>query len=88
MNEKEILTAEKFRSDIYWALSRCYSPAEKRIGDVLKVLEAGLCATGSSAISQAVMMRSELKTDVTVEDIEVQFADHARRLGPNKSHGQ
>ena len=74
MNDKEILRVEKYRGDIYWALSRCYSPPEKSIGDVLKRLEAGLCATGSNAISPAVMMRSELKTAVTVEDLEVQFA--------------
>jgi len=74
MNEKEILRVEKYRSEIYWALSRCYSPPEKSIDAVLKRLEAGLCATGSNAISQAVMMRSELKTAVTFQDIEVQFA--------------
>ena len=74
MNEKEILGFEKYRGEIYWALSRCYSPPEKSIGDVLKILEAGLCATGSQAISQAVMMRSELKRGVTVENLDVQFA--------------
>ena len=74
MNEKEILSVEYYRSEVYRALSICYSPPQKNIGDVLKRLEAGLCATGSSAISQVVLMRNELKAAVTVEDFEVQFA--------------
>lgn len=74
MKDKEILSIEKYRSDIYRALSSCYNPPEKSIGDNLKRLEAGLCATGSNAISQVVMMRGELNTAVTVFDLEVQFA--------------
>jgi len=74
MKDKEILSVEKYRSDIYRALSSCYNPPEKGIGDVLKRLEAGLCAMGSNAISQVVMMRSELNTGVTVDDLKIQFA--------------
>lgn len=74
MNEREILSVERYRSEIYWALSKCYTPPEESIGEVLKTLEAGLCATGSNAISQAVMMGRELKAAVTIGDLEVQFA--------------
>lgn len=74
MKDKEILSVEKYRSDIYRALSSCYNPPEKGISDVLKRLEAGLRATGSNAISQVVMMLSELDTGVTVGDLKVQFA--------------
>ena len=74
MKDKEILSVEKYRSDIYRALSSCYNPPEKGISDVLKRLEAGLCATGSNAISQVVMMRNELNTGVTVNDLKIQFA--------------
>ena len=74
MNDKEILSNEKYRSDIYRALSSCYNPPGIGIGDDLKRLEAGLCATRSNAISQVVMMRSELNTGVTVDDLKIQFA--------------
>ena len=74
MKDKEILSVEKYRSDIYRTLSSCYNPPGKGIRDVLKRLEAGLCATGSNAISQVVMMRNELNTGVTVNNLKIQFA--------------
>jgi len=82
MKDKEILSIEKYRSDIYRALSSCYNPPEKGIADVLKRLEAGLCATGSNAISQVVMMRNDLNTGVTVDDLKIQFAK--LYIGPYK----
>ncbi len=74
MNDNEILSIEKYRSEIYRSLSSCYSLPKTGIGEILKLLETGLCATGSNAISQVVMMRSELNTRVTVDDLEIQFA--------------
>jgi len=74
MNENDVLSIEKYRSELYRAFSKCYSPPEPGISEVLKQLETGLCATGSIAISQVIMMRSELNTSISVDDLEIQFA--------------
>jgi len=74
MDDSAILSIEKHRSDIYRAFSHCYSLPDTGVGNVLKSLEAGLCAIGSNAISHVVLMRSELNTSLTLDDLKIQFS--------------
>ncbi len=74
MDHTEILSFEKYRSEIYHAFSSCYCPPDRELGDTLRLLETGLCAIESNAISQVMMMRNELQSDITVNDLDIQFA--------------
>ena len=74
MNDVEILSIEKYRSDIYKAFSRYYRTPSRSSGDQLRLLEYGLCTIGSRAISQVALMRSELSSGITIKDIEIEFA--------------
>lgn len=74
MSESAILIIEKQRSEIYRAFSHCYYLPDENLGSILKTLETGLCATGSNAISHVVLMRSELNTGLTLDDLRVEFS--------------
>jgi TorA maturation chaperone TorD len=74
MRYSSVIHLEKHRSDIYRAFSHCYHLPDADVGNILKLLETSLCAIGSNAISHVVMMRSELNTGLTLDDLRIQFS--------------
>lgn len=74
MNDHAVINLEKHRSDVYRAFSNCYGLPDEEMDTVLHSLESDLCAVGSRAVSQVVMMRSELGSGLTLDALRIQFA--------------